>query len=84
MSKQDDEYKALGKAFVNAYKSEYGDIKRTLRISFLKGMASGLGGVIGATLLVAVLIWALSFFGELPLVGRFADKVNDTVQKVEK
>lgn len=84
MSKQDDEYRALGKAIANAHKLEIGDIKRTLRISFLKGMASGLGGVIGATLLVAVLIWALSFFGELPLVGRFADKVNDTVQKVEQ
>ncbi len=81
MPKQDDDYKALGKAVAKVYDLETRDIKKTLKLSFLKGLASGLGGIIGATILVGLLLWILSFFGELPVVGRFADKLNDTVQQ---
>lgn len=81
MSKLDEEYKALGKAVFAVHEIKENDLKRVLKISFLKGLVSGLGGVIGATILVALLLWVLTLFGELPIIGRFADKLNNTVQK---
>jgi hypothetical protein len=41
---------------------------------------AGFGGVIGATLVVALVIWLLSIFGNLPLIGDFFDSTKDTIQ----
>jgi hypothetical protein len=55
---------------------------RTLlyRTAFLKGLISGLGGIVGATVGIAVLIWLLSLFGQIPLIGHFVDSVKHTLQ----
>ena len=66
---------------VAIYESGYMDTKKSLRTSFLKGVAGGLGGVIGATVGVALLLWFLSFFSEVPLVGDFVKKVEYTIEQ---
>jgi uncharacterized membrane protein YfcA len=48
--------------------------------SFWKGVFSGVGGVIGATLVVAMMLWLLSLFSELPLVGDFMDSLRNTIE----
>lgn len=73
------EYEQLGRAVASIFESGYLDKKQAYKTSFIKGVFSGFGGVIGATVLVALLIWVLSFFGHVPLVGKFVDKLNKTV-----
>lgn len=59
--------------------SGYLDHKQAYKMSFLKGVASGLGGVIGATIVVALLLWMLSAFKEVPLVGPLIRNTQNTV-----
>lgn len=54
--------------------------KKTMMInSFLRGLTQGFGAVVGGTILVALLIWILGFFNEVPLLGEAADVISDTV-----
>lgn len=62
------------------YESGYIDRNKTYKMSFLKGIAAGFGGVIGATIIVAILLWALNLFDQVPLIGPFTDKIQHTVQ----
>jgi hypothetical protein len=84
-SKQQEQEKAelsnLGKMLQNIYDSGYLDRNTTYKMSFLKGVAAGFGGVIGATIVVALLIWILSLFDSFPLVGPIIDNFQETVDK---
>jgi len=64
---------------VNIYDSGYVDKNTTYKMSFIKGMLAGLGGVIGATIVVALLIWFLSLFSQVPLIGPFIEKTQQTI-----
>jgi Domain of unknown function (DUF5665) len=78
------EYEELGRAVSSIFESGYLDKKQAYKTSFIKGLLSGFGGVIGATIIVALLVWILSFFGNVPLIGRFVDRLDHTVQNSQK
>jgi len=78
------EYEQLGRAVASIFETGYLDKKQAYKTSFIKGVFGGLGGVIGATLVVTLLVWILSWFGSVPLIGRFADKINNTVELRQK
>ena len=68
----------LGKMLVNIYESGYLDHTKAYKISFLKGIVAGLGGVIGATIVVAILIWILSFFSDISIINSLKDSLQST------
>ena len=78
------EYEQLGRAVSSVFESGYLDKKQAYKTSFIKGLFGGVGGAIGATLLVAILIWVLSLFSSAPLIGRFVQNINDTVQSTKR
>ena len=82
-SLSDKDYVELGKAVQRIISHDYMDLalnrSRLLWTSFLKGIAVGLGGVLGATIVVALLLWILSLFGELPWIGDFFRSTRDTI-----
>ncbi len=82
-SKSKTDYEHLGKMLSEIYESGYIDHHRAYKTSFIKGMMSGLGGVIGATIVLALLLWLLSLFQEIPLVGPFLDSVQDTLKSAK-
>lgn len=47
--------------------------------NFLGGLAWGLGSVIGATIVVAILVWFLSFINFVPVIGDFTHQVIQDV-----
>ncbi len=57
--------------FVRIYNSSF----RLLGFQFLKGMAFGLGSVIGATIVVSFLISFLSQIEFIPIIGEFAKEI---------
>lgn len=73
------EYENLGRMLVSIYETGFTDRKKLLRLSFLKGVAGGFGGVLGATILIALLIWILSLLDSIPLIGRIFENLRDTV-----
>lgn len=46
------------------------------------GLARGLGAVFGATVIVALAIWVLKIFIDLPLIGQYARQVRVKVDEV--
>jgi hypothetical protein len=70
-------YEQLGKMLESIYESGYIDRNKTYKMSFLKGIAAGFGGVVGATVIVALLLWLLSLLNFVP----FVDKIQCSLEK---
>lgn len=78
-NRTEKEYADLGKAVTTLFETGAISKKELYKASFLRGVLSGVGGVIGATVVIAILIWTLSFFSDIPFVGRFADRIQTTI-----
>lgn len=49
---------------------------RIIWTNFIAGVFRGLGTIIGASLVIALLIWVLKIFSGMPLVGEYAAKIT--------
>lgn len=54
-------------------------IKLTL-FQFTRGLAFGLGSVLGASLLVSLVVWWLAQFEVIPIVGDFTRQIIDWIE----
>ncbi len=73
------EYAELGRATSTLFESGAISKQALYKASFIRGLLSGFGGVIGATVGIAIFIWLLSLFNDMPLVGNFVDKLQHTI-----
>ena len=73
ISKSGVDYGKLGRGLEDVLVKDYlyyiGSTRRQIWAAFLRGIFMGLGGVIGATLVVAILLFILHQLGGLPLLG---------------
>jgi len=53
---------------------------RILLYQFLRGLAFGLGTALGATVLVSLLVWWLSQFEFLPIIGEWAAQLVNQIE----
>jgi len=83
LDKQD--YEKLGKAVEAALFKEYIQMLRSTRrqiwSSFVRGIFTGLGTVIGATLVVALLLWVVSLFVTVPFIGEFFRTLGNALKR---
>ncbi len=79
-NKSDAELLELGKKLQTFYKTGYISKGQAFFFSFLNGVFSGFGAVVGGTLVVALLLWALSNFKEIPFIGPISDAVRSSIQ----
>ena len=84
LEKNDKEIKKLNEAIKSLNNNNifkiYNSTKKFLFISFLKGLASGLGWIIGATILVSLLTYILSQIEFIPILG---DIVSQLIEEIE-
>lgn len=57
-----------------------GSLPHVLWRSFLQGIASGLGRAVGATVLVALLVWLLGRLQVVPVMGAWIARLLETIQ----
>ena len=88
LEKNDNEIKKLSEAIKNLNNNNifkiYNSTKKILFISFLKGLASGLGWIIGATILVSILTFALSQIQFIPILGEWVSKLITEIRKFDR
>ena len=54
---------------------------RLLAYNFVRGLATGLGSVVGATRLVSILIYFLAQIDYIPIVGEWASEIADQISR---
>lgn len=59
----------------------YRSVRRVLLFRLAIGMATGLGTVVGATLLLSVIIWMLSQIAFVPILGDFSAQIAQRIQQ---
>lgn len=74
--KTNKEYEELGKKLLNFYESGYVDKKQALSWAFLKGLAGGVGAFLGGTIVIALLLWILSLFDQVPFINTIRDSLT--------
>ncbi len=62
--------------FDDYYKNRY----KVYKMNFVRGIVFGFGSVIGGTLMIAILLWALSFLNEIPFIGHFTQTIQHSIQ----
>ena len=86
--KNDNEIKKLSEAIKSLNNNNifkiYNSTKKILFISFLKGLSSGLGWIIGATILVSILTFALSQIQFIPILGEWVSKLITEIRKFDR
>jgi hypothetical protein len=73
-------YQELGRLLVAIGESGEVNTKKLYKTAFIKGIYSGLGGVIGATIVLAMLLYVISLLGQIPFLDTIAESVEQTIE----
>lgn len=74
------DFETLGRDLWTMYELNYKNRKRMYFFTFGKGVAQGFGIFLGGTILVAVLLYTLTFFEQIPLLSPFVQKINEVIK----
>lgn len=69
------DYEKIGRMMEDIVAINHSNKMRFLGFTFLKGIVYGLGIFIGGTIVVALVIWLLTQFNDVPVIGPFLDKL---------
>ena len=58
--------------------------KQVYAMNFIRGIFFGLGSVLGGTVVVALIVWILSFFVHIPGLGQSLEQVQKSIQSGQK
>jgi hypothetical protein len=88
MDLDQDSIKRLEKAITNLKEHNFfrmhASLWRLIVFGLIRGLASGLGWVIGATILVYLLTIILSQIEFIPIVGEWAARLIEQIEKFDK
>ncbi|MEO0567449.1 MAG: DUF5665 domain-containing protein [Pseudomonadota bacterium] len=59
----------------------HNSVPRLLGYSLMRGMAFGLGTVLGASVLISFLVWSLSQVEFIPIIGEWASQIITAMQE---
>ncbi len=74
-----DEATNAAKALEVLFASSYIDKKKLYWENFVRGITFSIGGIIGATVGIALILWVLSIFNEIPFIGEISKTVQETI-----
>ncbi len=88
MEIEHDSVKRLEKAIIELREQNffyiYDSMWRLIFVSLIRGLASGLGWVIGATILVSILTFMLSQIEFIPIIGEFVSRLITQIESFDR
>lgn len=51
------------------------------KMNFIRGIFFGVGSAIGGTIVLALVVWILSFFVNFPVIGQFFKEFEQSIQQ---
>lgn len=79
-NKREPDYEKLGRMLASVYEFGHVSKKRLFFLNLFRGIAIGLGSAIGATIVVALMLWLLSVIVDVPFIGPVVDSVKESLQ----
>jgi hypothetical protein len=70
----------IAKALEALFAEGYIDRKKLYMENFIRGIVFSAGTVIGATVVITILLWLLSLFDEIPLIGPVFDTTRESIK----
>jgi hypothetical protein len=71
----------VAKALEILFATDYIDKKKLYLNNFLRGALFSAGGIIGATVIIALLLWVLSLLDSVPFVGPIIENTRQTIEQ---
>jgi hypothetical protein len=53
------------------------------KMNFIRGIFFGLGSVIGGTVIIALALWLMSFFVDIPGIGHSVEQLQNTLESTK-
>jgi hypothetical protein len=78
--KTDNEHGARRAIIEDLFYDFHQSRKEVYTMNFVRGIFFGLGSALGGTLVIALIIWLLSFFVQLPWVGDDIEQFQQSLQ----
>lgn len=73
----DAEEAMLEEAFNDLYRHR----RRIYMVNLFRGIFFGAGSALGGTLVIAVIVWMLSWFVNFPLIGQYFEDIKGSIQQ---
>ena len=81
---KDDQAQAATRGFLeDLFDDYYRQRFKVYKMNFVRGVVFGFGSVIGGTLMIALLLWLLTFFNDIPFIGTFTEKVQHSIESTK-
>ncbi len=82
---KNDQAQAATRGFLeDLFEDYYAQRFKVYKMNFVRGIVFGFGSVIGGTIVIALLLWLLSLFSDLPLIGHFVQTVQHSVESAKQ
>lgn len=75
------DYEKLGRDMEHIVASSYKNKSRLVMFSLIRGLATGAGSVIGASVVLVLLLWVLSGLENIPLIGDIFENARQSIEQ---
>jgi hypothetical protein len=75
------DYERIGRDIETVVAQGHLNIKRFIFANFLRGVATGVGAIVGAALVVTFILWLLTILGEIPFIGDVFETIRNSITK---
>lgn len=59
----------------------YDDRRRIYKMNFVRGLFFGTGSAIGGTIIIALIVWMLSLFVNVPFIGETFQNAQESIEQ---
>ena len=81
---RDQQIGARREVLEEIFNDYYKNRRNIYKVNFVRGLFFGLGSVLGGTVVVALVVWGMSFFVNIPGIGDTVQKAQDSIESGKK